>query len=150
MFATGAAWAVASFQSEHRRAAGERQFGPDTSGVVGGTAWEGMRAVFRSPYLLGISAYVLILAVMVTFIYFTRLQMVAAAGDSVDFRTGLFAQMDFYTQAATLLLQLIVVGHVMKRFGVAMGLTDEDFEKEIMIYECVAHTAAIIRGSAST
>jgi pyrroloquinoline quinone (PQQ) biosynthesis protein C len=35
---------------------------------------------------------------------------------------------------------------LMKRFGEAMGLTDEDFEKEIMIYECVAHTAAIIRG----
>jgi pyrroloquinoline quinone (PQQ) biosynthesis protein C len=27
-----------------------------------------------------------------------------------------------------------------------MGLTDEDFEKEILIYECIAHTAAVIRG----
>ena len=35
---------------------------------------------------------------------------------------------------------------LMKRFGQALGLTDEDFENEIMIYECVAHTAAIIRG----
>jgi pyrroloquinoline quinone (PQQ) biosynthesis protein C len=35
---------------------------------------------------------------------------------------------------------------LMKRFGEAMGLKDEDFENEIMIYECVAHTAAIIRG----
>ena len=35
---------------------------------------------------------------------------------------------------------------LMKRFGEAMGLTDKDFENEIMIYECVAHTAAIIRG----
>jgi ATP:ADP antiporter, AAA family len=122
VFATGAAWAVASFQPEQQRAAGEGRFATDTTGVIGGSAWEGMRAVFRSPYLLGISAYVLILAVMVTFIYFTRLQMVAAAGDSVDFRTGLFAQMDFYTQAATLLLQLIVVGHVMKRFGVAFTM----------------------------
>jgi pyrroloquinoline quinone (PQQ) biosynthesis protein C len=35
---------------------------------------------------------------------------------------------------------------LMKRFGQALGLTDDDFENEIMIYECVAHTAAIIRG----
>jgi pyrroloquinoline quinone (PQQ) biosynthesis protein C len=35
---------------------------------------------------------------------------------------------------------------LMKRFGEALGLKDEDFEKEIMIFECVAHTAAIIRG----
>src|ERR1043166_10184393 len=35
---------------------------------------------------------------------------------------------------------------LMKRFGIAMGLTDEDFANAIMIFECVAHTAAIIRG----
>ena len=35
---------------------------------------------------------------------------------------------------------------LMKRFGMAMGLTEEDFANAIMIYECVAHTAAIIRG----
>jgi pyrroloquinoline quinone (PQQ) biosynthesis protein C len=35
---------------------------------------------------------------------------------------------------------------LMKRFGQALGLTDADFENEIMIFECVAHTAAIIRG----
>lgn len=123
VLATGAAWAVIRLQPERGHTAGEHRFGPDTKGVIGGSALEGMRALFRSPYLLGISGYVLILAVMVTFIYFTRLQMVAAAGDSVDFRTGLFAQMDFYTQAATLVLQLLVVGHVMKRFGVAFTMT---------------------------
>ncbi|HYA27400.1 MAG TPA: iron-containing redox enzyme family protein [Acidobacteriota bacterium] len=35
---------------------------------------------------------------------------------------------------------------LMKRFGLAMGLTDRDFDDGIMIFECVAHTAAIIRG----
>ena len=35
---------------------------------------------------------------------------------------------------------------LMKRFGIAMGLTDEDFANAIMIFECIAHTAAIIRG----
>ena len=35
---------------------------------------------------------------------------------------------------------------LMKRFGLAIGLTEEDFANGIMIYECVAHTGAIIRG----
>jgi pyrroloquinoline quinone (PQQ) biosynthesis protein C len=35
---------------------------------------------------------------------------------------------------------------LMKRFGEAIGLTEEEFQNGIMIYECVAHTAAIIRG----
>ena len=91
--------------------------------LIGGSAWEGLRAVMRSRYLLGITAYVLILAVMATFIYFTRLQMVAELESGVDDRTTLFAYIDLITQGATLLLQLLVAGHVMRRFGVAVALT---------------------------
>jgi len=35
---------------------------------------------------------------------------------------------------------------LMKQFGMALGLKEEDFTDGIMIYECVAHTGAIIRG----
>ncbi len=35
---------------------------------------------------------------------------------------------------------------LMKRFGAALDLTDDDFDKATLIYECVAHTAAVIRG----
>lgn len=35
---------------------------------------------------------------------------------------------------------------LMKRFGLAMGATEEEIDNGIMIYECVAHTGAIIRG----
>jgi pyrroloquinoline quinone (PQQ) biosynthesis protein C len=35
---------------------------------------------------------------------------------------------------------------LMKQFGKALGARDEDFADGIMIYECVAHTAAVIRG----
>lgn len=91
-------------------------------GVIGGSAWGGLQAVFRSPYLLAICAYVLILAVMVTLIYFTRLQMVAALGNNLDLRTATFAKIDMITQAATLVLQALVTGHLMKRLGVSVTL----------------------------
>ena len=90
--------------------------------VIGGSAWEGFQAVFRSPYLLVICAYVLIVAVMATFVYFTRLQMVAALGTNLDMRTATFARIDMFTQVATLVLQAIVTGHLMKRFGVSVTL----------------------------
>lgn len=35
---------------------------------------------------------------------------------------------------------------LMKQFGKAVGLGEQDFTDGIMIFECVAHTAAIIRG----
>lgn len=89
---------------------------------IGGSAWEGLQAVFRSPYLAAICGYVLIVAVMATFLYFTRLQMVAALGTSVDLRTATFARIDMLTQIATLLLQAVVTGHVMRRLGVSVAL----------------------------
>jgi ATP:ADP antiporter, AAA family len=94
----------------------------DERAVIGGSAWAGFRAAFRSRYLLGISGFVLILAVMATFIYFTRLQMVAAQATGLDQRTALFANIDFYTQLTTLVLQLLVAGHLMKRVGVHVAL----------------------------
>ena len=76
----------------------------------------------RSRYLLGIATYVVILAVMATFIYFTRLQMVAALGDDLDLRTTWFARIDLITQVTTLVLQGIVAGHLMRRLGVPLTL----------------------------
>src|SRR5690606_16597397 len=91
--------------------------------IIGGSAWEGIRAVIRSRYLSGIAAYVLILAVMATFLYFTRLQMVAALDQDLDARTALFARIDVITQVSTLLIQVLVSGHLMKRFGVPLTLS---------------------------
>jgi AAA family ATP:ADP antiporter len=95
---------------------------PEDTAVIGGSAWEGFKAAMSSRYLLGISGYVLILAVLVTFLYFTRLQMVAALGEDLDMRTGVFARIDLITQTATLVLQALVTGHLMKRLGVHVTL----------------------------
>ena len=94
----------------------------DERAVIGGSAWDGLRAVFRSPYLLGISVYVLTLTVFATFIYFTRVQMVAALGEGLDMRTTIFAQIDLYTQVTTLVLQALITGRLMKRLGVPVTL----------------------------
>lgn len=90
--------------------------------VIGGSAIDGFKDVVRSPYLLGIAGFVLIMSIMATFIYFTRLQMVAAMTDVVDEQTGFFAQIDFWTQFATLMLQLLITGHIMRRLGVAVAM----------------------------
>jgi len=126
VLALGAAWWLTRIGTDAaaRALAPERGGEPERAAeeVIGGSAWEGLRAVWRSPYLLAICAYVLILAVMATFIYFTRLQMVAALGTDVDMRTATFARIDLITQVATLLLQAVVTGHLMKRLGTSVTL----------------------------
>ena len=117
--AVGAAWGVATLQPEvANRNAGD----VNDRAIIGGNAWSGISAVFKSPYLLGISSYVLVMTIIATFIYFTRLQMVAAAADDTDTRTTIFAQIDLITQVSTLVLQAVVTGHLMRRLGVAIAL----------------------------
>jgi ATP:ADP antiporter, AAA family len=121
-----AAWVVARLQPESLAEVDpdDPEAPPvvDDEEIIGGSAWEGFRAVARSPYLIGICAFVLIMAVMATFIYFTRLTMVAEMTDVMDEQTGLFAQIDFWTQFSTFLFQLLLTGHIMKRLGVGVAL----------------------------
>ena len=121
ILAVAAARSVFHFTQNHSPVS-PRQDPPNQDGVIGGSPWAGLKAAIRSPYLLGISGYVLILAVVSTFLYFTRLAMVAEMGDDTDLRTTLFARIDMITQASTLVLQLIVTGHLMKRVGVPITL----------------------------
>jgi AAA family ATP:ADP antiporter len=115
-----AAWLVTRLQPETKTGA---QAGPSLDrAVIGGSAWQGIRRVLESRYLSGISLYVLLLTVIATFIYFTRLQMVAALGQDTDMRAEVLAQIDLITQISTLLVQLVVTGHLMKRFGVSVAL----------------------------
>jgi len=126
VLAVVAAWLVAWMQPERKTAslAADPEAPPAVSehAVIGGSAWEGFRAVFKSSYLMGIAAYVVILAIMATFIYFTRLQMVAELGTDTDLRTTWFARIDLITQVTTLALQALVAGHLMKRLGVHITL----------------------------
>ncbi len=122
LLAMGAAWWLTRLRTDRLEALRSDAPASTEHAVIGGSAWEGFQAVFRSPYLLAICAYVLILAVMATFVYFTRLQMVAALGTNLDLRTATFARIDMITQVATLVLQAIVTGHLMKRLGVSVTL----------------------------
>ncbi|WP_302142339.1 NTP/NDP exchange transporter [Halomonas alkalicola] len=122
LLALTAACGVALCQPHRPRESDDEAPVVDERERIGGSAWAGLRALTRSRYLLGIAAYVVILAIMATFLYFTRLQMVAALGDDLDLRTAWFARIDLITQVATLVMQALVAGHLMKRLGVAFTL----------------------------
>jgi len=118
------AWWVAALQPDRSQVVDDPDAPPavDRDAIIGGSAWQGFRAVFQSRYLLAMCGFVMVLAIMATFLYFTRLAMVAAVADETDSRTALFANIDMWTQIATLVLQMLVAGHLMKRIGVSMTL----------------------------
>ena len=90
---------------------------------IGGTFWEGASAVATSPYLLGIGAYIVLMAVANTLIYFTQANIILDNTDTFSQRVGGFAWFDMLAQIATLLTQMFVTTQVIKRVGVGWTLT---------------------------
>jgi len=89
---------------------------------IGGAWFAGATMLLRSPYLLGTALYVMFLTVSSTLLYFTRAELVVNAREELETRISMFAQMDAWTQAATLVVQLFVTGRMIRRFGIGMTL----------------------------
>lgn len=85
-------------------------------------ALEGIGLALRSRYLLFIASYIALLAVLATFLYFTQNALVLAAEESESGRVGAFASIDFWTQFATLMVQLFLTARLMRWLGVGWTL----------------------------
>lgn len=96
---------------------GTQEHHADAAAPMGGGAWDGALAVIRSSYLAGIAGYVLLLAVMTTLVYLTRLQMVAGASAGQDAMAALLADIDMWTQSVFLVLQLAMATRIGHRVG---------------------------------
>ncbi len=89
---------------------------------IGGTFWEGARAVATSPYLLGIGGFIVLMAISNTIIYFTQANVIFENTDTFSQRVAGFAQFDMLAQIATLFTQIFVTTQVIKRVGVGWTL----------------------------
>ena len=77
----------------------------------------------RSPFLLLISLFVVLLAVVSTFLYFEQARLVAETFPDRTRQTEVFGLIDTIVQGATIIIQVIFTGHIAKRFGIGVLLT---------------------------
>lgn len=89
---------------------------------IGGHAIDGLVAVVKSPYLIGIGAYIVMMAIANTMIYFTQANLVLKTSDGFSEFISTFALFDILAQAATLLTQMFVTTHLIRKLGVGMTL----------------------------
>lgn len=99
-------------------AAAEHAAAPPTR-PLGGQVWAGLVLIVRSPYLLGLCAYLLLHTAASTFLYFEQARIVADALPDTASRTRFFASVDLGVSCLALALQLLVSGRLMRRFGLA-------------------------------
>ncbi len=94
----------------------------DAGGAIGGAFWDGARAVATSPYLLGVGVWVVFMAVSNTLIYFTQANIILSDSDTFSQLLGNFAQFDNMAQVATLITQIFITTHVIRKLGVGWTL----------------------------
>ena len=91
--------------------------------AIGGNPFAGFVRVFTSPYLLGIAAFVFLLASVSTFLYFEQLRLVEINYPDVTERTRVFARIDWVVQTLTIIAQVFITGRIASRLGLKVLLT---------------------------
>jgi AAA family ATP:ADP antiporter len=89
---------------------------------IGGGIWSGIAHDLRSPYLLGICAYMLLYAITSTLLYFQQASIAASAFTDRAARTAFFAQIDLLVNVLTILVQAFLTGRLLKWLGVGITL----------------------------
>jgi AAA family ATP:ADP antiporter len=131
VFFAGAIWSMLTLDrmalgSEHSRLSesiASHRHSSAPNGKIGGSFTDGVTAVARSPYLIGIALYIVFLAIANTFLYFTQASIVLDNADTLSQRIGSFALLDALTQVATLLTQIFVTTRLIRGLGVGWTLS---------------------------
>jgi len=84
---------------------------------IGGSAFAAIPQVIRSPYMLGVAAWVALLSYAATIIYFEQAHIVSEAVKTAGLQTRIFASIDLAVSLLTLLTQLLITGQLLKRLG---------------------------------
>jgi AAA family ATP:ADP antiporter len=96
--------------------------GPEaTTENIGGSAFAAIPELVRSPYILGIGAWVALLSYAATIIYFEQAHIVSTAVKSVGLQTRVFASIDLAVSVLTLITQVLVTGQLLKRVGTGVA-----------------------------
>jgi len=88
---------------------------------IGGAVLSGFAHALKSPYLINVSAYLLLFAVTSTFLYFQQAEIARNFFADRGARTAFFARVDLWVNTLTLGAQFFLTGRLIKWIGV--GLT---------------------------
>ncbi len=89
---------------------------------VSGNPFSGITRVLASPYLLGIGAFVILLATASTFLYFEQARLVAQTFPDGNQQIRVFGLIDFAVQLLSLIAQVFITGRIAQRLGLRVLL----------------------------
>jgi ATP:ADP antiporter, AAA family len=117
------AWCVHFFPTDFKQQ--DRPSAPEAAGAekpIGGGFWAGITHVVRSPYLLGICGFMLLLSITSTLVYFQQADITAHQFTDRATRTAFFAHLDQSVNILTIVVQIFLTGRLLKWLGVGVTL----------------------------
>jgi AAA family ATP:ADP antiporter len=87
-----------------------------------GNSLDGFKLLFRSPYLLLLALFLLLMTWISTIVYIQLGDLITKAFDSREARTQAYAAIDLLVNTGSVLIQLFGTGRIISRFGVTTGL----------------------------
>lgn len=106
--------------TRYRRSSVETE--EDYNQPIGGKLLNGITEIFRSPYLLAISAFILLQTMTATFLYFEQAHIAQTYFTDRAARTAFFAHIDLWVNLITLVIQLFLTGRLIRWLGVGAVL----------------------------
>jgi len=101
---------------------GEVQAAGESERPLTGDAVSGMKAVFASPYLSGIAAFIALMTFASTILYFAQSDLVYAAMTDRGERTAFLARIDLVVNFLTILFEVYLTARIIKWIGVGLTL----------------------------
>jgi AAA family ATP:ADP antiporter len=89
---------------------------------IAGSMWAGLTLIARSPYLLTIALFIILLTTTTTFLYFEQARIVETTFPDRTRQIQVFATIDTVVQALTISIQLFFTGRLARRLGVTVLL----------------------------
>lgn len=107
----------------HRRfATGDVQVEDGAAKSIEGNAWSGMKAVFASPYLIGIAGFIALMTFVSTMLYFQQANLVYEAFSDRGERTAFYAKIDLAVNVLTIIFQVYLTARIVRWLGVGLAL----------------------------
>ena len=88
----------------------------------GGSPFKGIREVFTSSYLGVASVMTVMASVLGTAVYMYQAELVSQSIEGIDYQTRIFSILDFSSNILSLIGQLLLARHVVRKFGVGAAL----------------------------
>lgn len=115
-----ASWCAATLHKNF--GTGEVHVAGEAEKPLEGDAISGMKAVFKSPYLLGIASFIALMTFASGTLYFAQSDLVYAAMTDRGERVAFLARIDLVVNVLTILFELYLTARIIKWVGVGVTL----------------------------